>query len=85
MQHLPERIAKGILVLVFRWKNTREETLKGMTFGPLILILKKRKGSLEVGKWADFVLFDKDIMKIEESEVLKMKPASTYLKGMKVK
>jgi predicted amidohydrolase YtcJ len=38
-----------------------------------------------VGKWADFVLFDKDIMKIEESEVLKMKPASTYLKGMKVK
>jgi predicted amidohydrolase YtcJ len=29
------------------------------------------KGSLEVGKWADFVLFDKDIMKIEESEVLK--------------
>jgi predicted amidohydrolase YtcJ len=35
---------------------------------------KKRKS----GKWADFVLFDKDIMKIEESEVLKMKP-SEYL------
>jgi predicted amidohydrolase YtcJ len=32
---------------------------------------EKKKGSLEVGKWADFVLFDKDIMKIEESEVLK--------------
>jgi predicted amidohydrolase YtcJ len=42
-----------------------------MTIWALILILKKRKG--EVGKWADFVLFDKDIMKIEESEVLKMK------------
>jgi predicted amidohydrolase YtcJ len=37
-----------------------------MTIWALILILKKRKGSLEVGKWADFVLFDKDIMKIEE-------------------
>jgi predicted amidohydrolase YtcJ len=37
-----------------------------MTIWALILILKKkRKGSLEVGKWADFVLFDKDIMKIE--------------------
>jgi predicted amidohydrolase YtcJ len=42
-----------------------------MTIWALILILKKR-GSLEVGKWADFVLFDKDIMKIEES--FKMKP-----------
>lgn len=46
---------------------------------------EKEKGSLEVGKWADFVLFDKDIMKIEESEVLKMKPVTTYLKGVKVK
>jgi predicted amidohydrolase YtcJ len=53
-----------------------------MTIWPLILILKKRKGSLEVGKWADFVLFDKDIMKIEESEVFKMKPASTYGMGL---
>jgi predicted amidohydrolase YtcJ len=32
---------------------------------------KKEKGSLEVGKWADFVIYDKDIMKIEESEILK--------------
>jgi predicted amidohydrolase YtcJ len=43
--------------------------------GPYSNFEEKRKGSLEVGKWADFVLFDKDIMKIEESEVLKMKPA----------
>jgi predicted amidohydrolase YtcJ len=37
----------------------------------LILIWKRKKKSLEVGKWNDFVLFDKDIMKIEENEVLK--------------
>jgi predicted amidohydrolase YtcJ len=43
--------------------------------GPYSNFEEKEKGSLEVGKWADFVLFDKDIMKIEESEVLKMKPA----------
>jgi predicted amidohydrolase YtcJ len=53
---------------------TREETLKGMTiWAAYSNFEEKEKGSLE-GKWADFVLFDKDIMKIEESEVLKMKP-----------
>jgi predicted amidohydrolase YtcJ len=42
-----------------------------MTHLGRFILKKKKKGSLEVGKWADFVLFDKDIMKIEESEVLK--------------
>jgi predicted amidohydrolase YtcJ len=47
---------------------TREETLKGMTiWAAYSNFEEKRKGSLEVGKWADFVLFDKDIMKIEEA------------------
>jgi predicted amidohydrolase YtcJ len=32
-----------------------------------------------VGKWADFVMFDKDIMKIKESEILKWN-LNTYLK-----
>jgi predicted amidohydrolase YtcJ len=44
---------------------------------------KKRKGSLEVGKWADLVIYDKDLMKIE-SQILDMKPVNTYLK-VKVK
>jgi predicted amidohydrolase YtcJ len=60
---------------------TREETIKGWQFGLLILILKKRKkGSLEVGKWADFVMYDKDIMK-KPIEILGMKPSNTYLKN----
>jgi predicted amidohydrolase YtcJ len=42
--------------------------------------LKKRKGSLEVGKWADLVIYDKDLMKIGESQILDMKPVNTYLK-----
>jgi predicted amidohydrolase YtcJ len=64
---------------------TREETLKGMTiWAAYSNFEEKKKKSLEVGKWADFVLFDKDIMKIERRS-FKMKPASTYLKGMKVK
>jgi predicted amidohydrolase YtcJ len=46
---------------------------------------EKEKGSLEVGKWADFVLYDQDLMKVAEDEIIKMKPTNTYLKGQKVK
>jgi predicted amidohydrolase YtcJ len=51
--------------------------------GSVFPILKKRKGSLEVGKWADLVIYDKDLMKIGESQILDMKPVNTYLKGQK--
>jgi predicted amidohydrolase YtcJ len=36
--------------------------------------LRKRKEVLEVGKWADLVIYDKDLMQISESEILNMKP-----------
>ncbi|SDW89615.1 amidohydrolase [Flavobacterium degerlachei] len=65
---------------------SREETLKGMTiWAAYSNFEEEEKGSLEVGKWADFVIYDKDIMKIMESEILEMKPANVYLKGAKVK
>lgn len=72
----------------FQMENalTREETLKGMTiWAAYSNFEEKEKGSLEVGKWADFVMYDKDIMKIEDSAILGMKPVNTYLKGIKVK
>jgi hypothetical protein len=72
----------------FQMENalTREETLRGMTiWAAYSNFEEKEKGSLEVGKWADFVIYDKDIMKIMESEILNMKPSNTYLKGVKVK
>jgi predicted amidohydrolase YtcJ len=65
---------------------SRKETLKGMTiWAAYSNFEEKEKGSLEVGKWADFVIYDKDIMKIMESEILEMKPSNAYLKGVKVK
>jgi predicted amidohydrolase YtcJ len=67
MQHSPDSKYPSA---GFQMENALTRGNFSMTIS-LILILKKRKGSLEVGKWADFVLFDKDIMKIEESEVLK--------------
>jgi predicted amidohydrolase YtcJ len=65
---------------------TRAETLRGMTiWAAFSNFEEKEKGSLEVGKWADFVMYDQDLMKVEENKIVKMKPTNTYLKGRKVK
>nr|WP_315177229.1 amidohydrolase [uncultured Flavobacterium sp.] len=72
----------------FQMENalTRAETLRGMTiWAAYSNFEEKEKGSLEVGKWADFVMYDQDLMKVEENKIVKMKPTSTYLKGKKVK
>ena len=72
----------------FQMENalTREETLKGMTiWAAYSNFEEKEKGSLEVGKWADFVIYNQDLMKIDEGKIFKMKPVSTYLKGHRVK
>ncbi|MDI5893352.1 amidohydrolase [Flavobacterium algoritolerans] len=72
----------------FQMENalTRAETLRGMTiWAAFSNFEEKEKGSLEVGKWADFVMYDQDLMKVEENKIVKMKPTNTYLKGQKVR
>ena len=72
----------------FQMENalTREETLKGMTiWAAYSNFEEKEKGSLEVGKWADFVIFDQDLMKVNEDEIAKLIPTQVFLKGAKVK
>lgn len=72
----------------FQMENalTRAETLRGMTiWAAFSNFEEKEKGSLEVGKWADFVMYDQDLMKVKENKIVKMKPTNTYLKGQKVK
>ena len=72
----------------FQMENalSREETMKGMTiWAAFSNFEEKEKGSLEVGKWADFVIFDQDLMKVKEEEIVKIVPSATYLKGNKVK
>ena len=64
---------------------TREETLKGMTIWAAYANFEEdEKGSIEKGKFADFILLDKDIMEVEENEIPNLKVLNTYLGGEKV-
>jgi hypothetical protein len=45
---------------------------------------EKEKGSLEVGKLADFILVDTNLMNCPITDVLKAKVLATYVNGEKV-
>ena len=64
---------------------TRVETLKGMTiWAAKSNFEEKEKGSIEPGKYADFVILDQDIMKVQGSAIPKVKVLDTYINGEKV-
>jgi hypothetical protein len=61
---------------------TREEAIRGMTiWAARSNFEEKEKGSLEKGKFADFIILDRDLMKIPEKEVLQTIVLKTYLGG----
>ena len=71
----------------FQMENalTREETLRGMTIWAAYSNFEEQeKGSIEIGKFADFVILNQDIMKVEGSEIPKTSAISTYLNGERV-
>jgi predicted amidohydrolase YtcJ len=79
--------AKGYPAGGFQPENalSREETIRGMTiWAAKADFLETEIGSLEAGKRADFVILDKDLMKIPSSEILQTKLISTYSSGLKV-
>lgn len=61
---------------------TREEALKGMTIWAAFANFEENeKGSIEVGKFADFTILDKDIMKVDEAELPNTKVVATFING----
>lgn len=66
-------------------KVSRENALKAMTIWAAYASFEEQeKGSLEVGKQADFIIVNQDIMKIPEALIPSTKAISTYIKGEKV-
>jgi predicted amidohydrolase YtcJ len=64
---------------------SRIEALRGMTvWAAKANFEEKEKGSIEVGKYADFVILDNDIMKINGADLPKVKVLKTYVNGEKV-
>ena len=69
----------------FQMENalTREETLKGMTIWAAYSNFEEpEKGSIEAGKFADFIILDKNIMEIPVHEIPKVKVKGTYVDGV---
>jgi predicted amidohydrolase YtcJ len=64
---------------------SREEALRGMTiWAAKSNFEEKEKGSLEKGKFADFVVLDADILKEAPEKLLEVKVIKTFLSGEKV-
>ncbi|MCF8449152.1 MAG: amidohydrolase [Taibaiella sp.] len=64
---------------------SREQALRGITvWAARASFMENEVGSIEVGKSADFVILDTDLMKEEERAILKTKVNATYIGGVKV-
>jgi predicted amidohydrolase YtcJ len=66
-------------------KMTREEALQSMTIWPAYAGFQESVlGSLTPGKYADFVVLDRDIMQIPDAEILGTRVISTWIGGKRV-
>lgn len=71
----------------FQMENaiSRKEALQGMTiWAAKANFEEKEKGSIEPGKYADFVILDDDIMKVKGQALPNVKVLKTYINGEKV-
>jgi predicted amidohydrolase YtcJ len=79
--------SKGFPANGFQIENalSRKEAIYGMTYwAAKAAFEEKEKGSLEVGKYADFVILDTDIMQCPANKILPTKIVSTWINGEKV-
>ncbi|MEO6522981.1 MAG: amidohydrolase [Mucilaginibacter sp.] len=78
---------KGLPRNGFQMENAlnRKQALMGMTiWAARANFEEKEKGSIEVGKFADFVILDQDIMTAKNADLPKVKVLKTYVNGEKV-
>ena len=64
---------------------TREQALNALTIGcAKQMFLENERGSIKAGKFADFLLVNKDVLTCPVKEIHTAKPAATYFEGKKV-
>lgn len=79
--------AKGYPAKGYQMENalSREQAIKGMTIWAAKSNFEEHeKGSLEKGKFADFIILDRDLMTVKAEEVLSTTVLATYLGGERV-
>lgn len=79
--------ARGWPAAGYQMENglSREETLRGMTIWAAKSNFEEgEKGSLEKGKFADFIILDHDLMKASLQQVLQTKVQGTFVGGQRV-
>jgi hypothetical protein len=66
-------------------RMTREEALRSMTIWPAwASFMERDAGSLSPGKYADFVVLDRDIMTVADREIVGTRVLATYIGGRAV-
>ena len=64
---------------------TREQALTALTINVAKqMFIENERGSISEGKYADFLLVDKDVLTCPVTEIHTAKPAATYFEGKKV-
>jgi hypothetical protein len=61
---------------------SRQAALTAHTRNNAFLLFKEKDlGSIEVGKWADIVILDRDYMSVAVDEIRNIKPIKTFVRG----
>ena len=64
---------------------TREQALQALTINcARQMFIDDVRGSIKAGKYADFLLLNKDVLSCPVTEIHEAKPAATYFEGKKV-
>ncbi len=64
---------------------TREQAIVALTINVAKqMLIDNERGSIKTGKYADFLLVNKDVLTCPETEIHEARPAATYFEGKKV-
>ena len=64
---------------------TREQAIASLTINiAKQMLIEDERGSISEGKYADFLLVNKDVLSCPVDQIHEAKPAATYFEGKKV-